>query len=328
METVRLARHSMGSRFELVLHGEDIVWLRAAGEQALDEIERLDAQLSIYRSDSEVSLINARAAAGPVLVEPRLFQLLLECERLYRETDGAFDVTVAPLMRAWGFFRDSGRLPDAETLEEARRRTGMHHVELDPESRTIRFRREGVMLDFGGIGKGFAIDEALQLLREAGVSSAFLHGGTSTMAAIGRPPDASAWNVAVTHRDTDARPVAIVPLVDASLSVSAVWGKAFEADGTTFGHVLDPVTGRPVQGAVLTAVRADTTTGNGTGLRMTGVGATEGDARSTALLVRGTKGLDARFPSLLAFESDGHGVLEVIEAGLKALPSASVIVRN
>src|SRR5690606_33978704 len=111
------ARMAMASRFELVLDGEDPVWLRAAGEEALSEIQRLDAQLSIYRESSEMSQINTRAAEAPVPVEPRLFELLLRARRIYEETDGAFDVTVAPLMRAWGFFRGEGRMPEPHELD-------------------------------------------------------------------------------------------------------------------------------------------------------------------------------------------------------------------
>ncbi len=131
MNTVRLALEAMATRFELVLHGEDDVRLRAAGEEALAEIQRLDAQLSFYRPSSEISRINARAAAGPVRVEPRLFRLLQTARRLHTETGGAFDLTVAPLMRCWGFTGNTGRLPEPEALAEARRRTGMHLVTLD-----------------------------------------------------------------------------------------------------------------------------------------------------------------------------------------------------
>lgn len=273
MVTVRLARMAMACRFELVLQGEDEPWLRAAGEEALREIERLESQLSIFLAASDVSRINARAGHEAVRVEARLFRLLQRCHDLHRVTDGAFDLTVAPLMQAWGFYREGGRMPDPAELASARRRTGMHLVELDEANRSVRFLEDGVRLDFGAVGKGYAVDEAVRILREAGVERAFLHGGTSTMYGLGRPLEAPSWKVAIPHPAGEDRVLAAVPLTDESLSVSAVWGKSFEAKGEMLGHVLDPRTGSPVRGAVLAAAA--------------GASATDADAVSTALLVRG-----------------------------------------
>src|SRR5437899_3251120 len=107
MQTVAVARQAMATRFEIILHGENEVSLRAAAEEALAEIERVDAQLSLYNPASELSHINARAARAQVRVEPTLFRLLQRARQLSRETDGAFDITVAPLMRCWGFIHGS-----------------------------------------------------------------------------------------------------------------------------------------------------------------------------------------------------------------------------
>src|SRR5438874_4103276 len=197
MHTLAVARHAMATRFEIVLCGENEVSLRAAAEEALDEIERLDAQLSLYNPTSEISHINARASHGPVRVEPRLFRLLQHAQRLSRETEGAFDITVAPLMRCWGFMRGAGKLPSPAEVAEAREKAGMHLLELDESDYTIRLARAGVMLDLGSIGKGYALERATELLREAGVTSGLLHGGTSTVYALGAPPASNAWKVAV-----------------------------------------------------------------------------------------------------------------------------------
>ncbi|HXT39657.1 MAG TPA: FAD:protein FMN transferase, partial [Candidatus Angelobacter sp.] len=263
----------MATRFEVLLHGENEVSLRAAAEEALDEIERLDAQLSPYNPASEVSHINARAAHNAVRVEPALFRLIRHAKELSRETRGAFDITVGPLMRCWGFMRGSGKTPHPADIAAAREKVGIELLEMDERDFTIRFARNDVMIDLGSIGKGFALERAARFLREAGVASAILHGGTSTVCTIGTPPDAAAWNVAVPHPDFAGQSLssggappaaddglesggilAIVPLKDEALSVSAVWGKAFEADGRVYGHVIDPRKGEPVEGAVLAAV--------------------------------------------------------------------------
>lgn len=275
MPAVALARHAMATRFEIVLHGDNPVALRAAGEEALNEIERLEAQLSLYRPASEISHLNARAAREAVKVSPALFALLQHAKRLHDETGGAFDITIAPLVRCWGFMDGDGRVPADAELAEARARTGLQLVRLNARDFTVQFERDGVMLDLGAIGKGYAVEQAAEILREAGVTRALLHGGTSTIHAIGSPPDADAWRVAIAGANESIRPVA---LRDAALSVSAVWGKSFRAGEKTYGHVLDPRTGRPADGAVLAAVIS--------------ASATETDALSTALLVVGAEGHD------------------------------------
>jgi thiamine biosynthesis lipoprotein len=284
----------MATRFEILIHGEDEVSIRAAGEEALEEVERLDAQLSLYNPASEISQINARAATAPVRVEPRLFRLLLLARELTSATQGAFDITVAPLMACWGFVRGTGKLPDPVQLSAARERIGMHRVEFDEAGGTIRFTTQGMRLDLGSIGKGYALERAAEILREAGVTRALLHGGTSTVLAMGSPPGEPAWKVAIPHPDFARQTIAlgatqhvaadaanflaVVELCDEALSVSAVWGKAFEADGRVFGHVLDPRTGEPVMGATLGA--------------MITTSAMESDALSTALLTLGADGIE------------------------------------
>src|SRR5258705_4397288 len=131
MPPVSLARNPMNPRFELVLHGENPVALRAAGEEALDEIDRLEAQLSLFRPASEIAHVNSRAAREPVRVTPSLFALLQHAQKLSAETGGAFDITVAPLVRCWGFMQGDGRIPDPDELAEARAKVGMHLVHLN-----------------------------------------------------------------------------------------------------------------------------------------------------------------------------------------------------
>jgi thiamine biosynthesis lipoprotein len=151
----------------------------------------------LFRASSQIANLNARAAHEPVRVTPRVFGLLRHAQKLHAETGGAFDITIAPLVRCWGFMGGSGHLPQPVELAEARSQVGMHLVQLDEGSFTVQFARPGVMLDLGAIGKGYAIECATEILREGGVTSALLHGGTSTVYAIGQPPGAAAWNVAI-----------------------------------------------------------------------------------------------------------------------------------
>jgi thiamine biosynthesis lipoprotein len=246
---IALSVAAMATRFELVLAGDDPVRLRASGEAALAEIERLERQLSFYRRDSDVAWINDRAADGPVRVDPRVFRLLERCAELTDATDGAFDVTVGPLVRAWGFAGGARGVPDPEVLAAARSMVGMGRVELDGDAFAVRFAAPGVEIDLGGYGKGYAVERAIEVLREDGVPSALLHGGTSSVYGLGAPPDAPAWRIAL------AEPLGgEVELRDAGLSVSAAHGKWFTSGGETYGHVLDPRRGEPVRGAAAAAV--------------------------------------------------------------------------
>jgi len=288
MTTVTLARQAMATRFELVLHGSDESVLRAAGEEALDEIARVEDELSYFRPTSQVFRINQEAAHGPVRVAPRLFRLLQQARQLSAESGNTFDITVAPLMRCWGLYTREGRVPEPGELAAARAKTGMNLVDLDDARSTVRFTREGVQLDLGSIGKGYAVERAGELLREAGVTSALLHGGTSTVLAIGTPPDKDGWMIALEHpanvkgsqehTGVLVLPLAKVSLRDESLSVSAVWGKSFTAADRSYGHVIDPRTGQPTEGALLSAVVLPS--------------ATESDALSTMLLTLGPEGFE------------------------------------
>ena len=275
---VREARQAMGTRWEIVLPGEERPRLMGAAEEALDEVERLEAQLSKFKIESDVSGINTFAATEPVRVEPRLFSLLRRALAVSRETEGAFDLTVGPLLRAWGFVGGAGLLPDPAELEAAREVVGFELVELDEEASTIRFLREGVNLDLGAIGKGYAIDRSRELLEDAGVDRGLIHGGTSTVYGLGAPPGEEGWRVALRDpRRGEQDLLGEILLRDRGLSVSGPHNRAFRAGDRLYGHVLDPRTGEPTEGALLAAVAH--------------ASGTLTDALSTALLVLGPEGL-------------------------------------
>ena len=169
-------------------------------------------------------------------------------------------------------------MPSAEEVAEARAKVGMGLVQLRPEDFTVRFAREGVMLDLGAIGKGYAVERAAEVLREVGVTSALLHGGTSTVQAIGQPPGEEFWKIAIEtpspSKDTPPTLLATVPLRDEAMSVSGVVENSFKVGGRTLGHIVDPRTGEPALGTMLAAVVLPS--------------ATETDALSTALLTLGS----------------------------------------
>jgi thiamine biosynthesis lipoprotein len=270
--TLTVAAEAMATRFEVAIHGAAAATLRAAAEEALGEIARLESMLSLYQPTSEIAHINDHAASEPVPVSPELLTLLLRCRSLHVETGGAFDIAIAPLMRCWRFINDMGSVPTEDAIARALACTGMQHVRLDEENCTVSLAEKGVMLDLGSIGKGYALEQAAALLDENEFENFLIHGGTSTVCAHGTQADGTPWRIAVKHPDDSQPPLQIVDLQDESLSVSGISGKSFlDGEGKEQGHVIDPRTGRPTQAAHAAAVICDS--------------AAESDAWATALLV-------------------------------------------
>jgi FAD:protein FMN transferase len=284
------SRMSMACLYAIEAYGRDAQALPRIVEQAFDEVDRIDRLMSHYKADSELSRVNRDAAQHPVIVGPELFSFISEAMRYSRESEGAFDITVGPLMKAWGFFRGEGRLPADDALASVRRNVGGNHVRLDPGSRSIAFDRHGVELDLGGIAKGYAVDRAVGILRNGRVSAALVSAGGSTIYGMGAPPDREVWEVQIADPTGADRVAKSVRLKDRALSVAGSSEKSFEAGGVTYSHIMDPRSGRPVQGMLSVAV-------------LTGTG-TAGDALDDALFVMGVERSRAylnRLPETEAF---------------------------
>ena len=222
----------MGTRFELVMAagaegGLPPRQLRAAGEAAIEEIEECHRRLTRFAPDSLVSHINRTAADGPVKLDEDTWGLLLDALTIWRDSQGAFDITIAPLMPQRGF-ADSAVLTMGASI-------GSDSLALDPVTRTIRFNGR-VSVDLGGIAKGHAIDCAAAVLRGHGVGHAFLHGGTSSGCAIGRAPGGGPWRVALDPAGAD-----VLDLADEAYSVSDAGSQTSPAGAA---HIVDPRAGR------------------------------------------------------------------------------------
>jgi FAD:protein FMN transferase len=271
---IRFRRRAMATNFEVVLPLGTSDALEAA-EGALDEIDRLEDQLTVYRDTSEVSALNRDAPHEPVPVQENFFDLLESAAKLTAETAGAFDITAGALIKAWGFYRGPRRVPSAEERATALERVGMRHVVLDREQRTVRYLREGLEINLGSIGKGYALDRVAQLLRERwNISSGLLHGGTSSVYAMGSAPGSNdGWKVGIRHPWDPARRLAVVTLRDRALGTSADTFQHLEYNGRMLGHHLDPRTGWPAEAMAAASVVAPT--------------AAEADALSTAFFILG-----------------------------------------
>ena len=255
-----LTEEAMGSSFSLVLFGPDRPGLESAAAAAIAEAHRLDRLLSNYLADSEWSAMNREAASWPVRVTPELFALLSDCLEYSRMSDGAFDITVGPLITVWGFYKGEGSLPQRKQVEAALHRVGYRHVHLDPGLRTVRFARPGMDLDPGGIGKGYAVDRMVAVLKQAGVRSALVSASGSSIYGLGAPPDApEGWPITISApRDPSAVATHVV-LKNMSLSTSGSYEKFFWAEGRAYSHIIDPRTGYPGQGTSAVSVLAPRT---------------------------------------------------------------------
>jgi len=281
---------AMGTDFSIRICARDANAAALLHEAAFREIDRIDDLLSNYLPTSELSRINQRAGAGWVRTTPEMLGLLERAEDFSRRSDGAFDITVGPLMRAWGFYRGTGRLPTEAQIDAARARVGWSRVRVD-RARGVRFSRPGVELDPGAWGKGYALDRAAAVLRRLGVEAALLDAGGSSIVALGAPPGARGWTVRVPDPEARSRTLSVVQLCDASLSTSGERERSFRAGERTFSHIMDPRTGRPVQGMLQTTVIAPE--------------AAVSDVLSTAVFVLGVR--DGR--RLLASVEQASGLL-------------------
>ncbi len=249
----------MGSTYSVVIYGEDRDKLQANVAQALEEARRLDRLLSNYLPDSEWSEVNREAANRAVPVSPELFGLLSACVEYSKESEGAFDISVGPLMRVWGFYKGSGHLPHRAEVRGSLANVGYKNILLDEKQRTVRFARQGVELDPGGIGKGYAVDKIVDLLRASGVTSALVSAAGSSIYALGAPPNESGWTLNIKNPKNERESVASVVLKDQSLSTSGNYEKFFLAEGKLYSHIMDPRTGFPSQGMLSTSVVAPRT---------------------------------------------------------------------
>lgn len=257
---LRVTRDAMACQFEAVFNAGQYPDAADVAVEAMKRIGDLEEQLSFFRIESEISRLNLLAARGPVEVEPGLFDLLRAAQELSRETDGAWDLTAAPLWEVWGFARRAGRIPDESEIAEARQRVGYQYVELDPAGRTVRFTRPGVKLNLGSIGKGYALDKAAELLLGAGIADFLFHGGNSSVLARGSRMEAGrtagGWTVGVRHPLDPARRWAEVQLRDRALGTSGGTFQFFRHQGKRYVHILDPRTGRPADGVLSVTVIA------------------------------------------------------------------------
>jgi len=229
----------MGTRCAVELWTEDHARGEAAIEQVFAEMRRIDALMSHYKPDSELSRVNARAAEEPVKVSRELFDLIALALDYSRITNGAFDITYASVGYLYDFRKRIH--PGREQIGAALPAIDYRHVKLDPKTLTIRFERPGVRIDLGGIAKGYAVDRGIELLQAAGFTRAMVNAGGDTRIIgdrFGKP-----WIAGIRHPNDEGKIALRIPIEDAALSTSGDYERFFDEGGVRYHHILDPKTG-------------------------------------------------------------------------------------
>jgi thiamine biosynthesis lipoprotein len=288
---VRRAQPLLGTFVVITVYGPKPDAASRAISAAFEEIRRIDSLMSLHRTDSELSRLNSIAAREALAVSEELFLVISNAVEIARQTDGAFDPTVAPLTRLWGFLWKEQRLPSSSELAAVLPRVDYRLVELDAAGHTVRFRTNGAELDLNAIAKGYAVDCAIKKLRAAGITNAMVRAG-GDLRVIGTPPGQSAWAVQIEDPTKKGRRRRL-KLRDAALSTSGSYENYFVADGKRYSHILNPRTGQPVEGVASCSVVAPT--------------CMESDAWATALFVLGPEAAlrgFGRFPTVFSTWTD------------------------
>lgn len=274
--TVRLSARVMACDFSVIMNPGVTDQIEAAGE-ALELVSAIEDWLSIYRHSSELSCVNRTAAESPVRVRHGLFSLLQAAMDINARTDGAFDMATGALTQLWRASRRAATIPLQQEIDKALTRTGLKHVELQPESQSIAFHVPGIVLDPGAIGKGYALDEAAQWLTqcEHGPEAFLMHGGHSSLIARGSHNGHSGWPVGIGNPLFTEKRVGTIVLRDQAMATSGSNIQFFRHEGKRYGHILDPRTGWPVDGMLSVTVLAPS--------------AALADALSTAFFVMGVE---------------------------------------
>ncbi len=284
LPSVHLSHTAMTAEFDFLLFGDegmDPQYMRECAQEAFDAIDAMENCISNWIDGSPTAVMNREAGDRPVVVPPELWSLMATSRKYWEETGGVFDVTVGPLLKLWGFYGKQGGLPSPEEVKQALERVGMNRVALNKADRTVKFERPGMRVDFGGIGKGLAVDRAANILKEKGINRGRISGGTSSIVAWGAPPQGGGWTIDI--RDpyvsgTVARPpLAKVTIKDESLSTSSNSEKYIEMNGRKYGHIFDPRTGMPAETNIVSA----------TSVAPTG---TQSDAITKAFFILGVEG--------------------------------------
>lgn len=243
LERFTFAEPHLGTIVEITLYAPEETVANEAAKAAYVRLVELDRIFSDYKSDSEIMRLCVDAGSrGPVKVSPELFQLLTLSLRIAEQSDGAFDVTVGPLIKLWRRARKEKKLPTSEEIAIAKASVGWQFVALDATNQTVELKRAGMQLDFGGVAKGYIAQEMSRRLREHGINRTLI-AVAGDIVAGDAPPQAKGWKVGVAPLSAQSPPSRLLLLKNCAISTSGDAFQFVEIGGVRYSHVVDPQTG-------------------------------------------------------------------------------------
>jgi thiamine biosynthesis lipoprotein len=257
------AENHMGTRFRVVLYAADEPTAKRASDAAFRRVADLNGIMSDYLPESELMRLCKKAGGPAVPVGSDLFAILARAGEISRITDGMFDVTVGPVVRLWRRARRTRELPAADEMAAARTLVDYRLVTLDPAARTVRLAKPGMMLDLGGIAKGYAADAAQVVLKQHGITRAMVAAG-GDIAVSGPPPDAKGWSIGIARAPGETTDGPTLLLHDCGVSTSGDTEQYVEIGGKRYSHIVDPRTGLGLTDSwQVTVIAPDATTSDG-----------------------------------------------------------------
>jgi len=241
-----------------------------AARAALDEMRRVESLMSAHLETSDVSRINSQAGVAPVTISPETAFVLKEALRISEASDGAFDITVGPLVELWGVTSESPRVPSAQEIEAALEKVDYRRLHVKEDKAFLE--DPGMRVDLGAIAKGYAVDMAAQVLSNHGVTSAIIDAG-GNIYVVGSRSDGSPWRVGIRHPRREGDALAVLEASDIGVVTSGDYQRYFELNGVRYHHIFDPRTGYPARESTSATVVSSSSV--------------EADALSTALFVLG-----------------------------------------
>jgi len=233
----RFRHDAMATVFEIIICYDDHEYARQAAYAAFDELDRIEQQLSRFVENSDISQISDLAPNELLILGPEAFQCLQLSLDMYAQTRGAFDVSLGALYDCWLDGDKNLRTPAHQDLDFARQHTGSDHITIDQFAHTVKVDISPLLIDLGGIGKGYAVDQMAALLSEWEIDTAFIHGGCSSVLAVGTPDGTNGWPVTLSHPNDRRITLARIELSDRTLGSSGLQKGC---------HIMDPRTAKPV----------------------------------------------------------------------------------
>ncbi len=261
---------AMDTIMEMTIYHENGEQLLTDAEQ---EIRRLERLFSVTMENSEISQLNESAGIAPVHISDDTMHILQTAQQIHQQTNGNYDMTVAPIVQLWGFTKDTHHVPEQEEISQLLSLVWANGVQISEDTKTAYLSKSGMSVDLGGIAKGYTSDAVAALLRDKGVTSALLWLG-GNISLIGNKPDGTPWKIAVENPTDPSDYVGLLEVSDCSVITSGGYQRYFEQDGKRYHHIIDPATGYPSQSDLLSVTIVSK---NGT----------KADALSTALFVMG-----------------------------------------